>query len=203
MSVLRPVGPVLSAQVGASKASGGLGIVVGMSIGPERGRSRCVARAIHPYISHCLFAVRFCYGCCLNGPFQGRIVGAAGTQGFAATPASPWAVGTSLSGSKTIWVRAIPDRESATSKRASEGNPQNATRYRASPELTTNHTKYTKRKTPMRKSFTALPFRAKEHSNTIPKALPWADGTGPTGRKTGIWKRKWSKNPCRITLLEV
>ena len=30
-----------------------------------------------------LFAVRFCYGCCLNGPFQGRIVGGHGTQGFA------------------------------------------------------------------------------------------------------------------------
>ena len=28
-------------------------------------------------------------------------------------------------------------------RRASEGNPQNATRYRASPELSTNHTKYT------------------------------------------------------------
>ncbi len=30
-----------------------------------------------------LFAMRFCYGCCLNGPFQGRIVYVAGTQGFA------------------------------------------------------------------------------------------------------------------------
>ena len=28
-------------------------------------------------------------------------------------------------------------------RRASEEYPQNATRYRASPELTTNHTKYT------------------------------------------------------------
>ena len=28
-------------------------------------------------------------------------------------------------------------------RRASEGNPQNATRYRTSPEFTTNHTKYT------------------------------------------------------------
>ena len=42
------------------------------------------------------------------------------------------------------------------------------------------------------------PFRADEHSNTIPKALPWADGIGPTGRKTGIWKRKCSKNPVSI-----
>ena len=42
------------------------------------------------------------------------------------------------------------------------------------------------------------PFRADEHSNTIPKALPWADGIGPTGRKTGIWKRKCSKRPVSI-----
>ena len=30
----------------------------------------------------------------------------------------------------------------------------------------------------------------------IPKALPWADRTGPTGRKIGILKRRCSKNPC-------
>ncbi len=30
----------------------------------------------------------------------------------------------------------------------------------------------------------------------IPKALPWADGIGPTGRKIDIWKRKCSKNLC-------
>ena len=40
------------------------------------------------------------------------------------------------------------------------------------------------------------PFRADEHSNTIPKALPWADSTGPTGRKTDIWKRRCSKYRC-------
>ena len=185
MPVLRPVGPVLSAQVGASKASGGLGIVVGMSIGPERGRSRCSARAIHPYISHRPVLRRSGYP---------RL------RGYADFALGCWNEPFRL---EDGLIRAIPDREAQLQNAQARGNPQNATRYRASPELTTNHTKYTKRKTPMRKSFTALPFRAKEHSNTIPKALPWADGTGPTGRKIGIWKRKWSKNPCRITLLEV
>ena len=38
---------------------------------------------------------------------------------------------------------------------------------------------------------------------TIPRpplallAPTWADRTGPTGRKTGIWKRNCSKTPCR------
>ena len=41
------------------------------------------------------------------------------------------------------------------------------------------------------------PFRAGEHSNTIPKALPWADGIGPTGRKTDIWKRRCSNTGVR------
>ena len=49
------------------------------------------------------------------------------------------------------------------------------------------------------------PFRADEHSNTIPKALPWADRTGPTDRKIGIWKPKCSKRPvsiCKIAQLQ-
>ncbi len=54
-------------------------------------------------------------------PLSGPNRGCGGTQGFAATPASPWAVGTSLSGSKTVCYVVLPDRESATSKRASEG----------------------------------------------------------------------------------
>ena len=61
----------------------------------------------------------------------------------------------------------------AHARRASEGNSQNATRYRASPELTTNHTK---RKTPMRKSFAALPEGVEAASSQaygIP--IEWAD----------------------------
>ncbi len=80
MPVLRPVGPVLSAQ----------GKALGMVL-------ECSPALKGPFTA--LYAVRFCYGCCLNGPFQGRIVGG---QVPKASPTSPWAGGVSLSGSKTV-----------------------------------------------------------------------------------------------------
>ena len=64
MPIFRPVGPVLSAQ----------GKALGMVL-------ECSSALKGPFTA--LYAVRFCYGCCLNGPFQGRIVGGHGTQGFA------------------------------------------------------------------------------------------------------------------------
>ena len=56
-----------------------------------------------------LFAVRFCYGRCLNGPFQGRIVGRHGTQGFADFALGWW---NELFRLKDGRIRDIPDRES-------------------------------------------------------------------------------------------
>ena len=57
MPILWPVGPVLSAQVGASIASEGLGMVLEFS-----------SALNGPFIA--LFAMRFCYECLLNGPFR-------------------------------------------------------------------------------------------------------------------------------------
>ena len=64
MPVLRPVGPVLSAQ--------------GKALGMVLECSSALKGAVHrPVYGEVLL------GCCLNGPFQGRIVGGHGTQGFA------------------------------------------------------------------------------------------------------------------------
>ena len=100
MPILRPVGPVPSAQ----------GKALGMVL-------ECSSALKGPFTA--LFAVRRRHGCCLNGPFQGRIVGGHGTQGFADFALGWWNEPFRLKDGLIRDTTGIAN--SATSKSASKG----------------------------------------------------------------------------------